>query len=487
MQLTLQATLSCHACGHASNPVNGLVERVECRGCGAELSIHERVWAAALEGVRYRAASLAENARGHELLRSRGGQLRIGYARIASTCPHCSATWSSLPEDACDSCSLPISRRPAPVAVEGVRELLAEDRALVHGADAAGLDGRVQCGSCGSPLELGDERRVRCEACGVETVVPDEQWRRAKAPELAARWIVVLDAEGTAGPLDNLGIESMAVGPDGTVFIVGSEYPLDVLVTALDARLQRRLWTHELDEELAPHPVPLADGRVALVPEMGKRVTVADADGVQELLTLEGDDIVDGTRLGQTLVLARGHFRQLHRYDPSGAEQPMWPPVGFFKRLFGADGPMQVTMDPPARPRATMTGRMGSSEDGALLLSWGPKLVRYDGEGQLEWQQGDGSWAAATAAPVATPDGAVWCSFMVAKGDETTTRLVRVPPGGGTPEQLLEYQLIGALAASPDGTVLAYCATHVEDVGTLFELLVLDSEGDTVRTLPVNR
>ena len=486
MLLTIQATLSCHACGQEANPVNALVSSVECRKCGAQLPLPDEMWTAALEGTRYRAGSLADKARGHVLLQTHGCSFRFGYTRTEPSCPHCSVAWSSLPTDACPACHVAVSRRAAPVEVEGVDELIAEDRALVFGAVEAGLE-RVQCGSCGAPLELGEERRIECSACNVVTVVPDELWRRAKAPELAARWILSVDAEGASSPVESLGFDELAIGPEGVVYVVGSEYPIDQQITALAPDLSRRLWTHELEGH-EPRPIPLPDGRVALITQFSKTVQVASAAGVETLFTVEGNDVIqDGVLHQGTLLLALGHHRILHRFDLQGQPLPVWPPVGFFRRMFGADGPLVPTMEPSARPRGTVTGRLGCTNEGSLLLSWGPKIVRYDPEGAITWELGDRGWAAVSSGLGGTRAGGAWFCVMVPREDDSLYQLIRIAPDGSAFEVVCEYSAIMAMAVGPDDSVLAVGVTHVDGVGGSFELIVLDASGTTLRTLPVNR
>lgn len=496
MEIAVQATLSCHACGEEASPVNAVVPKVECVGCGAVLALPDAAWIAALDGLRHRAASLAETARAHETLRTPGGTFRVGFSRVPPACPHCEATWADLPEGACPACGLAVHRRAPPVEVEGIALLLAEDRALVLGAEAAGLAGPVSCGSCGAPLEVGGERRVRCGACEAQTVVPDEVWRRSNAPRLTARWVVVVEGEGSAHPLQAVHPERMAVGGDGTLFVVGKEYPVAV-ITALSADLDRRLWTHELGSEDFESadltPVPLPDGRVALVPGGaigvgGSRVLVADAAGVSVLFEVSGEEIMDGALQGDTLVLARGHHRQLHRYDLAGQPLPLWPPVGFFKRLFGGgDGPAIPGGSPGPRPVGTMTGRLGGGADGSLLLTWGATVVAYDREGQIRWTRSEADWVTSLDAPSGASDGTAGFKYATRGPDNefADDRVLLVSPDGSELRVVVERDAVPAFAVAPSGRVYVFGSDHVDGVGTSFELMVFDEEGNTVRTLPM--
>ena len=297
MFLSIQCTAACPACGHQTTPVNSASAQVECRRCGAALALPPDLWSTVINGVAQAGAELADNAGGSQVFASASATLRVAFQRRDPCCPHCGATWGSVPQMgpwACPNCSTAVQVRPCPYATAHAIALVAEDPGL-DGTEGVGLP----CRGCGFPLKL-DARRVVCDACQTSSVVPDGVYRRANAPDTAARWwLARADATAAHHPLERVTAHGLALGADGVLYITGSTSHLDFALLAFDPATRTLRWTLDLAElEVWPIVAPLGDGRV-----------------------LEARTVAIRTRTAYRAAHGGRRTRHAHRQEMSGEEQ----------------------------------------------------------------------------------------------------------------------------------------------------------------------
>lgn len=477
MILTLQCTASCRACGHATTPINGALTETPCRKCGAVLNLPASLWAAALEGIAYAAGDLAEQASGHETFTAQGATLRVAFHRVQPQCPHCESSWPRVPAGeawACPHCQTAISLRADPFASGEAITLIAEDLGVES------VEGVVlHCRGCGSPLDPGSQRRTQCRACMSDNVVPDSIYRRLNAPDLAARWMVRLAQSEGPHPLMGVGAHHLALGGDGILYIVGTTSHLDFALLAFDPRARTLLWTVDLQAcDIWPYPIPIGDGRVALVAELQSKVWFAHKGGLAPGFDF-GELILDATLHAGDLVLCVHPLRSLVRVGLDGSKRDMWPRVGFFARLFGGGGARVAGERPRSRPLAIWPGRLGVGHDGGLRMVWGSSVIRYLSDGELVWSKPIPEALVSIQAPVAAQDGTTYA--VVAVGQEAMRlRLIRISPDGSQVATILDADHIVGPACEPDGRVWVMAGNHEEGVGMHMSLQCYDASGNLV-------
>ena len=464
MWVSLQATVQCAACQH-STAANAAVDTLHCDGCGAELTIHPQLWQSSLQSAIETGLELDANGV-HEVQHQQGGsRLSLRIARVPPECPHCqgdiSDTRPSTDLD-CPHCAVPISVRSLP-DVQG--QLVGEDRALLAGQQREDSSPeRVSCPSCGtSVLVDGSSRSPACSACDGQLVIPDEVWRRVHAPGSVAAWFLYTEHEPAETFQGYLYFMALTVGPNDVLYAQGTHNDGE-RIFAFDTKKRQLLWSKPWEDVGGQARVVLVgdtlwvhdDQRaqlLALDPTTGKKRSKIHVEGTHGIQT-----VIDGG--DGTLLLTLYPETGLSRVSTTGEPRELWPPVGFFARLFGSNG--YVHSAPVARPARLAQNTaflVARPRGGAHLISTGDGV-------QLGTVSPDGSLLRSVSLPLvicdgraaAAPDGtvhilggrsgaSVWVRVRDQQVDELLVAAHENASGGGPPI------LSGVLAVGPDGDV----------------------------------
>lgn len=471
MWVGIQGSVQCTACG-TGTAANAAVRSTVCDGCGATLELLPEFWRSVLSSAAERGRQLDRNATLPMVMQQAGTEIRLRVSRAPARCMHCAGTWPDVEpgqDHTCPECHADIGVRAPPGAPANPRWLVGEDRALLAGERATTAEPEsLACPNCAAPvLADGAARKLACQACDCEVIVPDEMWRRVHQPHAVATWYLWVDGAETAGLHGDIHFGSgLTVGPAGRVYALGSYEGEDVLL-AVDTEPPGLAWTAGrptlgdptvlglVGDELwwADLQSPTIRRLDTATGETLGSVTVAGTSGIQAVVDQE-----DGTVLVHCYPDNR-----LERISVEGEPRKLWPPSGFFGKLFGWDRGGMAYGGPVARPATVTLGRVGRVHGGGLVLHTrhlGSKIGVLGPDGSLRRTVEVPGLDLVESAPQAGPGGVV----VVCGHDGEGGRLTAIHPDGqevdilaSTLEAMMDrgtdaIHPIGAMSAvGPDG------------------------------------
>lgn len=195
----------CDECGN-EYPVNGLVERVRCLGCGDNQPARAEFW------KDYVAESVAEASRGQlagrNILGGKHGKAAIACLGIPPLCRRCytvldwgslSAAWQRAqagPTDIhCTSCGEPHQARLPPDWARSVFPKIAFVLGETIGGEPQEAKPVVfKCPSCMAALKIdrAAKRISHCSFCDSDIYLPDDLWLHFNPATRRGRWWILL-------------------------------------------------------------------------------------------------------------------------------------------------------------------------------------------------------------------------------------------------------------------------------------------------------